>query len=237
MTDVDWLSYSLQDFLMFGPQVFLRLFIRLNQDIWPWQLLIVPLALVVPWLIGRPAPAWRRLAVWLVAAAWIGSGGGFLVRYFGEINWPAVWFGWAFVAQGLLMAGLGTFCRLKAIPKGRAGVFAGLWLTSVVVLPWVPVLQSGELAALAVFGLTPDVTLAASALVLAMMPRVLLWSLLPIPLLWVLFSAATFWALQMVWLLLLPAATLIVFGLSFWLSPSPAQSRDRQSVHRDPVRR
>lgn len=237
MTDVEWLSYSLQDFLMFGPQVFLRLFIRLNQEVWPWQLLIVALALVVPWLICRPTPALRRLAMWLVAAAWIGSGAGFLIRYFGEINWPAVWFGWAFVAQGVLMAALATFCRLKAIPKGRGGVFTGLWLTSVVVLPWVPVLQSGELGALAVFGLTPDVTLAASSLVLAMMPRVLLWALLPIPLFWVLFSAATYWALQVVWLLLLPAATLIFFALSFWLSPNPAQIRGPQSVHRDPVRR
>lgn len=237
MTGGDWLSYSLQDFLMFGPQVFLRLFIRLNQDVWPWQLLIVPLALLVPWLMCRPAPASRRLAVWLVAAAWIASGAVFLVRYFGEINWPAVWFGWAFVAQGLLMAAGAAFCHLEAIPKGRAGVFAGLWLTGVGVLPWVTVLQSGELRALAVFGLTPDVTLAASSLVLAMMPRVLLCSLLPIPLLWVLFSAATYWALQTVWLLLLPAATLIFFALSCCLSPSSAQSRDPQSVHRDPVRR
>jgi len=237
VTEGDWLSYSLQDFLMFGPQVFLRLFIRLNQDVWPWQLLIVPLTLVVPWLMCRPAPALRRLAVWLVAAAWVGSGAVFLVRYFGEINWPAVWFGWAFVAQGALMVAVAAFCHLEAIPKGRTGVFAGLWLTSVVVLPWVPVLQSGELGTLAVFGLTPDVTLAASSLVLAMMPRALLWSLLPIPLLWVLFSAATYWALQMVWLLLLPAATLILFALSCWLSPSSARSRDQQSVHRDPVRR
>lgn len=237
MTDVDWLSYSLQDFLMFGPQVFLRLFIRLNQDVWPWQLLIVLLALVVPWLMCRPAPALRRLAVWLVAAAWIGSGAGFLVRYFGEINWPAVWFGWSFVAQGLLMAALATFCHWEAIPKGRTRTFTWLWLTGVVALPWLPVLQSGELGALAVFGLTPDVTLAASSLVLAMMPRVLLWSLLPIPLLWVLFSAVTYWELQMVWLLLLPAATVIFFALGWWLNPSLARSRDLRSVHRDPVRR
>ena len=237
MTEVDWLSYSLQDFLMFGPQVFLRLFIRLNQDVWPWHVLIVPLTLVVPWLMCRPAPALRRLAVWLVAAAWIGSGVIFLVHYFGEINWPAVWFGWAFVAQGLLMAAVATFSHLEAIPKRQAGVFTGLWLTSVVMLPWLPVLQSGELGAVAVLGLTPDVTLAASSLVLAVMPRVLLWSLLPIPILWVAFSAATYWALQMVWLLLMPAATLIFFALSCWLNPRSAQSQDPQSVHRDPVRR
>lgn len=237
MTDVAWLSYSLQDFLMFGPQVFLRLFIRLNQDAWPWQLLVVPLTLAVPWMMCRPTHAWRRLAVWLVAAAWIGSGAGFLVRYFGEINWPAVWFGWAFVAQGLLIAVLAIFCHSEAIPKGRAGVFTGLWLTGVVALPWVTVLQSGELGAMAVFGLTPDVTLAASSLVLAMMPRVWLWPLLPIPLLWVLFSAATYWALQLVWFLLLPAATVIFFALGCWLSPSSARSQDPQSAHHGPVRR
>ena len=41
MSGADWLSYSLQDFVMFGPQVFLRLFVRINQDLWPWQLLAV----------------------------------------------------------------------------------------------------------------------------------------------------------------------------------------------------
>lgn len=125
MTEVDWLSYSLQDFLMFGPQVFLRLFIRLNQDVWPWQLLIVPLTLVVPWLICRPAPALRRLAVWLVAAAWIVSGAVFLIRYFGEINWPAAWFGWAFVAQGLVMVAVATVCHWSRFRSAEPGCLQG----------------------------------------------------------------------------------------------------------------
>jgi len=40
----------------------------------------------------------RRMAVGLMAVAWAGSGYGVLVGYFSPINWPAAWFGWAFVA-------------------------------------------------------------------------------------------------------------------------------------------
>ena len=53
MSGADWLSYSLQDFVMFGPQVFLRLFVRINQDLWPWQLLAVVIAIFIPVLISR----------------------------------------------------------------------------------------------------------------------------------------------------------------------------------------
>ena len=104
MSGADWLSYSLQDFVMFGPQVFLRLFVRINQDLWPWQLLAVVMAIFIPVLISRQSRAARRLAVGLMSLAWIVSGYGFLVGYFGPINWPAAWFGWAFVAQGALLA-------------------------------------------------------------------------------------------------------------------------------------
>ena len=48
---------------MFGPQVFLRLFVRINQDLWPWQLLAVVMAIFIPVLISRQSRAARRLAV------------------------------------------------------------------------------------------------------------------------------------------------------------------------------
>ena len=79
MSGVDWLSYSLQDFVMFGPQVFLRLFVRINQDLWPWQLLAVVAAIGIPVLLLRQGDAARRLALGLVAVAWVTSGYGFLV--------------------------------------------------------------------------------------------------------------------------------------------------------------
>lgn len=237
MNGAAWLSYSLQDLLMFGPQVFLRLFVRVNQDAWPWHLLIVPLTLAVPWLVLRPERALRRFAMVIVAAAWITSGYGFLLGYFGEINWPADWFGWAFLLQGVALAILAVLSDCSPIPGGRAGWLVLFWLLAVVLLPWVSVVQSGEVKALALFGLAPGVTVAASGLLLAIPGRAVGWLLLPLPVFWVVFSAATFWALQTYWLLLVPVAALVLIGVGLWLSPNPAQSRGLQSVHHDPVRR
>lgn len=240
MSGADWLSYSLQDFLMFGPQVFLRLFVRLNQDAWPWQLWILPLTLSVPWLICQPKRALRRTALVVVAAAWTVSGSGFLLGYFGEINWPARWFGWAFLLQGLVLAVLAVLRDCPPVSGRRAGWLAAFWLVAVVLLPWVTVIQSGEMKALALFGLAPGVTVAASGLLLAVPGRpwrAAGWLLLPVPVCWVLFCAATYWVLQTYWLLLGPAAALIFMGVGLWLSPNPGQSRGLQSVRHDPVRR
>lgn len=100
MSGADWLSYSLQDFVMFGPQVFLRLFVRINQDLWPWQVLAVVASIGIPVLLFRQGRNARRLAVGLMAVAWAVSGYGFLVGYFGPINWPAAWFGWFLWRKG-----------------------------------------------------------------------------------------------------------------------------------------
>ncbi|MBW4935836.1 DUF6064 family protein [Marinobacter sp. F4206] len=221
---------------MFGPEVFLRLFVRINQDIWPWQFLIVPLGLAVPWMVCRPEIAWRRLALVVVAAAWIASGFGFLVSYFGEINWPAAWMGWAFTGQGILLAVLAFTGDMTRFSSVRAGWFTVFWLVSVLLLPWLAVLESGQLRALALFGLTPGVTVAASALLVRLPGRTAFWLLLPVPAFWMLFSAATSWTLQTYWLLLIPLASLVFGGAGFWLSPRPVQSPDRQCARHDPAR-
>lgn len=240
MTGADWLSYSLQDFLMFSPDVFLRLYVRLNQDAWPGQLGLVLLALAVPWLLRRSQQGLRRGGIVLVALAWMGCGFGFLWRYYGEINWPAQWFGGIFVAQGLLLAAVALLSELRAMPEGRTGTMAwlaGAWLGAVLLLPWLTVMQSGQVEALAVAGLFPGPTIAAGSLVLVVVSSPWRWLLLLVPVVWALFSAATYWALQLHWLQGFPVAALVSAGLALWFSPRPAQTRGRQSVHRDPVRR
>lgn len=225
MSGADWLSYSLQDFVMFGPQVFLRLFVRINQDLWPWQVLAVIAAIGIPVLLLRQGRNARRLAVGLIAVAWAVSGYGFLVGYFGPINWPAVWFGWAFVAQGVLLAAamFSGGVREAALPSGR---FVALWLIVVCGLPLLAVAESGQWQAVALFGIAPGTTAAAGALIVALITGPWRWLYLPVLVLWSLFSAAILWVLQAWWLLVTPVATLLLVGAGFWLSPRPARSLD-----------
>ena len=61
-----WLSYSLADFLMFGPEVFLRLFVRINQDIWPWQGVAVVMVIAIGTLLVRGDAMARRSAPGIV---------------------------------------------------------------------------------------------------------------------------------------------------------------------------
>lgn len=225
MSGADWLSYSLQDFVMFGPQVFLRLFVRINQDLWPWQLLAVVMAIFIPVLISRQNRAARRLAVGLMSLAWIVSGYGFLVGYFGPINWPAAWFGWAFVAQGALLAAA-VFSGGVHDSRLAIGRLAVLWLLAVCVLPWLAMADSGQWEAVGLFGVAPGTTAAAGALALALVTRTWRWVYLPLLVLWSLFSAALLWVLQTWWLLVTPVATLLLVGAGFWLSPRTAQSPD-----------
>ncbi|MDX1560331.1 MAG: DUF6064 family protein [Marinobacter sp.] len=225
MSGADWLSYSLQDFVMFGPQVFLRLFVRINQDLWPWQVLAVVAAIGIPLLLLRQSREARRLAVGLMAVAWAVSGYGFLVGYFGPINWPAAWFGWAFVAQGGLLAVAMLFGGSQggALPTGR---FVALWLLVVCGLPCLAVAESGQWQAVALFGITPGTTAAAGALILALLTGPWRWLYLPLLVLWSLFSAAMFWVLQTWWLLVIPVATLVLVFAGFFFNPRPARSQD-----------
>ena len=225
MSGADWLSYSLQDFVMFGPQVFLRLFVRINQDLWPWQLLAVVAAFGIPALLLSQGERGRRLAVGLMALAWATSGYGFLVGYFGPINWPATWFGWAFVAQGALLAVAALSGR---VPGSRlpVGKFAVLWLLAVSGLPWLAMADSGQWEAVGLFGIAPGTTAAAGALVVALIPGPWRWFYLPLLVLWSLFCAAISWVLQTWWLLVTPIATLLLAGAGLWLSPRPARSPD-----------
>ena len=76
--DTNWLSYSLTDFLMFGPEVFLRLFVRINQDIWPWQGVAVIMMVAIgalflePW--GEPMRYAGLALIWLAAALTVVTG-------------------------------------------------------------------------------------------------------------------------------------------------------------------
>lgn len=228
MTGVDWLSYSLSDFLMFGPEVFLRLFIRINQDFWPWQGISVVMMLLIAGLLVRGDKLAKRGTLLLLAVAWVWSGAGFLLTYYGPINMPAIWFGWAFILQGALMTVVALVWPWgggSMAPGGRWRAGIG-WLMMVALLPLLAVAQSGSWLAAAMFGIAPGVTVAASVPCFLVLPRRVRWLFLVLPLIWSLISAATLWTLGTRLMSALPVATLVLTIASFGFSPKPVQNRD-----------
>lgn len=140
----------------------------------------------------------RRSALLLVAAAWLWSGAGFLMHYYGPINLPAIWFGWAFVLQGALLTVAGLFWPWNAAtnrPIWSRWLMGIGWIALMGLSPLLAVAQTDNGQAAALFAVTPDVTALGAVPCMLLFPRRVRWLFLLLPLIWSLFSMATLWTL------------------------------------------
>ena len=186
-------TYSLTDFIPFTSEVYLRLFERLNESVWPGHLLAVALgaaALVLAWR-GR-----GRFWAMILAAAWASVGYLYHLRFYVELNWAATYFGWAFIAEAGLLAGMGlsgVFDRAGDEPTPGARIGLGVGLFAVALFPLIALVSGRDWSGAEVFGVAPDPTVVATLGLSLTAPRTRLL-LLPIPLLWCLVTGATAWA-------------------------------------------
>lgn len=213
-------DYTLSDLVMFTPEVYLRLFIRLNEAVWPLQLLALAAGVAIPLLLTRRALMARKLAIALLAMAWVSCGLGFMGHFYAPINWPVAYFGYAFVAQALLTAAVTGIWQPPArwSPRGpRGSGLLALWVLMLLVLPGLTMAAASDVRALAIFGLTPDLTVLGAILVSTLSPRKLRWILLLIPALWCGFSALTLLALDMLFPVLVPLAGLLAILVAVFL--------------------
>ncbi|MDQ0347889.1 DUF6064 family protein [Ancylobacter vacuolatus] len=208
----EWWTYRLDDFLLFSPRVYWRLFEAHNAALWPLHLatMLAGLSLVVL-ILRRPGRAmlWTGL---LLAPLWAFVAWTFLLQRYSGINWAASYAAPAFLVQAVLllaaalMPGGPAMGRLDAI--GKTGL--GLVLAGLLLYPALALASGRPLAGAEVFGIAPDPTvLVTVGLLLTARGRWLAF-LLPIPLLWCLFSGLTLLAMgeAQAWLLL--AGTVLV---------------------------
>lgn len=97
------LDYRLSDLLMFSPDIYYRMLVRYNLDIWPLQILALALGLLLLRLMLRQKGLNRRIAGAILAIGWVWSGLVFNYLNFAPINWIAGYMSAAYVAQGLLL--------------------------------------------------------------------------------------------------------------------------------------
>ncbi|OHV08914.1 hypothetical protein [Kushneria phosphatilytica] len=208
------MDYALHDFLMFTPEVYLRLFVRVNATLGPWLALVIAALASMALLLSRNALALRRLAFMLMAAGWGLSAGVFMVRFYAPINWPVGWLAWAFALEALLLL-MAAVCtrpepvRVLSLP-GSLVVVTTLSLATA----W----AAGSWRALSLPAVTPDMTAVTTMLMLVLLPRSWRWGVLIVPLLWCLFSLLIHWALGL-WLPLGVSAAGLVIGLAAALWP------------------
>jgi hypothetical protein len=190
----EWLSYSLEDFLLFSPRVYWRMFELHNRSVWPAQCIAILFGLAVVAFLLRPRP-WSD---WLIAAglglAWAWVAWSFLWLRYATINWAIEYVAPAFVLEAvLLVLAKGAVDRpLFTIDRSvAAGIGLALYLYALVLHPLVPLIEGRSLQSAEVFAIAPDPTAIATLGLLALAPRREAILLGVIPAAWCLASWAT----------------------------------------------
>ncbi len=196
----EWWTYRLSDFLMFSPRTYWRLVELYNGEFWPAHLVALAAGLASLWLAATRRAGTGRVLASLLAAAWLWVGWAFHWQRYATINWAAQYFAIAFVAQAVLLVGLGAL-RREAHAPNTAVASQGLgWLLAaagVLLYPLAGLLAGRPWTQAEVFGIAPEPTaLATLGLLLAAghpPAGAARWMLVVIPTLSLLLGAATLW--------------------------------------------
>ncbi|MDX1594518.1 MAG: DUF6064 family protein [Gammaproteobacteria bacterium] len=195
-----WQGYRLEHFIPFTPEVYLRLLERVNEAAWPLHPAAVALGL------ASLVFAWRgraRLAVLLLAPAWVSSGVLFHLQRYAELNWAAPYLGWAFLGQAALLLGLaltGHEAGRRAGDAPHRALAAAVALAGIAGYPLVAVVAGHGWGHAEIFALHPDPTAAVTLGVVLLAPggaRAALAALVPV--LWLAVSTLTLVGLGIAW--------------------------------------
>lgn len=196
----DWSTYTLSDFLLFSPQIYMRLFGLHNEALWPWQIAAVIAGLAL--LMALQGDNGRRGALLVAGTAWLLVAWLWFLERYATINWAADWFAAGFALQTLLLWIAALRPGAEAGSLARAVGFA-LMVFGVLAQPFLPALLGRDWQQGEVFALMPDPTVIATlGLLLTLRAS---WLLFVLPLLWCVIDGATLWTMELPEAWLLPA--------------------------------
>jgi Family of unknown function (DUF6064) len=214
----EWWTYRPDDFLLFSPRVYWRMFELHNASLWPWHILTLAFgltALIVALRRSRQHDRWIAL---IVAVAWAFVGWWFLWNRYATINWAIAYLVPVFALQAALLLVAGMLFDGFVADRGRIGGWIGLLLVLIALLgyPLLAPLGGRAWSSAEVFGIAPDPTAVATLGFLLAASGRLQPVLFPIPLMWCLFSGLTLWMMSdsQAWALVLAAVvTLTILAL------------------------
>lgn len=185
----EWWTYSVEDFLLFGPRAYWRMLEAHNRALWPLHLPALLLGAAALLAALRPRPWSPRVITVALAVAWAFVGWAFLWGSYAGINWAAPYMAAAFAAQAALLLLAGPKLHW---PEGRSPRRSvGLVLLALLLYPLLGFPEGRPLAQAEVFGIAPDPTSVATLGLAVMATGRARFILLPLPLLWCGVSALT----------------------------------------------
>jgi hypothetical protein len=228
-----WQTYRLEDFIPFTPDVYWRLLERINETFWPLHVLAVAIGLTALLLALRGN---QRIALALLAPAWLTSGIIFHLTYYAELNWAAPWFGWGFLAQAALLLALALFAGSSRPQEPSKGLSTWIGTTVAVVsvlgYPLIAATIGPGLSHAETYGLHPDPTAIATLGVLLIILRgPTFWIASVIPILWCVIGSLTLIAIDATGALIPLAAAIIVAGTSIARSVQSAAKKGDEGVN------
>jgi uncharacterized protein DUF6064 len=188
----EWWTYRAEDFLLFSPRVYWRMFELHNAAAWPLHLLTLAAGLIIILLIARRPGTGARWVALILAISWIFVGWSFLWNRYATINWAAAYVAPTFAVEGALLI-LASLRDGLAFGRRGPASWTGYLILGFALAgqPLLAPLQGRGWTSSEVFGIAPDPTAMATLGVLLLARGRQLPLLLPIPVLWCLLSGLT----------------------------------------------
>ena len=192
----EWWTYRAEDFLLFSPRVYWRMFESHNAALWPLHVITLAAGLIILLFVAR-RPGMGRWISLILAVLWIFVGWSFLWNRYATINWAAVYVAPAFIVEGVLLL-VASLLNGLAFDRRRPSDWIGYLILGFALVgqPLLAPLQGRGWTSSEVFGIAPDPTAMATLGVLLLARGRLLPWLLPIPALWCLLSGMTLQTMQ-----------------------------------------
>ena len=188
----EWWTYAPEDFLLFSPRTYWRMFELQNEAYWPLPVLTLGLGGIVTFLAARGGANSVRWASVILALVWAFVAYTFLWHRYASINWAIVYVAPVFALEALLLLRIAIRSGVTVEPRGIAALIGYLLLAFATVgVPLLAPLHGRDRSTSEIFGIAPDPTVIATLGFLLLLRGRFLWLLYPIPIFWCLLSGMT----------------------------------------------